>query len=95
VYLKKNTNVEKVFSHVAIDRSTSGGIDGALYQEKAVTSDAFELDIFVEKSALKEENIKKALKNTLDDLVGGQLQLGGNTTKGHGAFTGSYNSENI
>jgi CRISPR/Cas system CSM-associated protein Csm3 (group 7 of RAMP superfamily) len=95
VYLKKNTNVEKVFSHVAIDRFTLGGIDGALYQEKVVTSDAFELDIFIEKSALKEGNIKKALKNTLDDLVNGQLQLGGNTTKGHGAFTGSYNSENI
>jgi CRISPR/Cas system CSM-associated protein Csm3 (group 7 of RAMP superfamily) len=95
VYLKKNTNVTKVFSHVAIDRFTSGGIDGALYQEKAVTSDAFELNIFVEKSAFEEENIKKAMKRTLDDLVNGQLQLGGNTTKGHGAFTGSYNFENI
>lgn len=92
VYLKKSKQNEKVFSHVAIDRFTSGGIDGALYQEKVVTSDVFELDIFVESSAIEDENIKKALKNTLDDLVNGRLQLGGNTTKGHGAFTGSYKS---
>ena len=34
--------------------------------------------------------IKDAFESTLSDLVSGNLQLGGNTTKGHGAFTGNF-----
>jgi CRISPR/Cas system CSM-associated protein Csm3 (group 7 of RAMP superfamily) len=88
VYLNKNKSKEKIFSHVAIDRFTGGGIDGALYQEKVVQTDKFVLDIYVENDALKDDATKAAFNNTIDDLIKGRLQLGGNTTKGHGAFVG-------
>jgi CRISPR/Cas system CSM-associated protein Csm3 (group 7 of RAMP superfamily) len=90
VYLDYNPSEEKVFSHVAIDRFTGGGINGALFQEKAVTSNYFPLHIYVLKDALKDQTIKNAFENALNDLVSGNLQLGGNTTKGHGVFTGKF-----
>lgn len=84
-----------IFNHVAIDRFTGGGMDGALFSEKVISTDKeIELDIFVEKSALENENIIKAFKNTLDDLVNGFLPLGGMTTKGNGVFKGSYELKN-
>jgi CRISPR/Cas system CSM-associated protein Csm3 (group 7 of RAMP superfamily) len=80
----------KVFNHTKIDRFTNGTIDGALFKEKvAAYDDFFTLDIWVENTALQEPSIKKAFENSLKDLVEGQLQLGGNTTKGHGVFTGT------
>ncbi|MDG1434748.1 MAG: RAMP superfamily CRISPR-associated protein [Saprospiraceae bacterium] len=90
VYLDYSKSKEKVFSHVAIDRFTGGGINGALYQEKVVNSNSFQLDIYVLKTALEDIKIKDAFESTLSDLVSGNLQLGGNTTKGHGAFTGNF-----
>jgi len=90
VYLEKDTATEKIFNHVAIDRFTGGGIDGALYQEKVVHTNNFQLDIYIEKDAFKEKNIQAAFEDTLKDLTTGKLQLGGNTTKGHGAFKGSF-----
>lgn len=90
-YIDYLENDIHIFNHVAIDRFTGGGMDGALFSEKVITTDKeIELDIFVDKSAIKEDNIKKAFKNTLDDLVNGFLPLGGMTTKGNGVFTGSY-----
>ncbi len=84
----KTKKAEKIFSHVAIDRFTGGGIDGALFQEKVASVDAFELEIWVHKDGFPEEdkNIEKAWHLTLEDLKDGKLQLGGNTTKGHGVF---------
>jgi CRISPR/Cas system CSM-associated protein Csm3 (group 7 of RAMP superfamily) len=80
----------KVFNHTKIDRFTNGTIDGALFKEKVTAyDDFFTLDIWVENTALEKPSIKQALENTLKDLVEGQLQLGGNTTKGHGVFTGT------
>ena len=92
VYLdEKHANVtKKVFDHVAIDRFTGGGIDGALYQEKAISSNGFMMDIYVEKKAFETGNVKEAFEKSLDDLVRGNIQLGGNTGKGHGAFVGEY-----
>lgn len=90
VYLPQEQIETKVFSHVAIDRYTGGALDGALYQEKVVKTNSFELDIFIEKSAFEDEEIKIAFEAALNDLVKGNLQLGGNTTKGHGAFIGTY-----
>jgi len=92
VYLDKSKAdvSEKVFDHVAIDRFTGGGIEGALYQEKAVSSSGFTMDIFVEKNAFDNKMIKESFENALEDLVSGNIQLGGNTGKGHGAFVGSY-----
>lgn len=90
LYLSMKSVEPKVFNHVMIDRFTGGASDGALYQEKAVKSDTFEVQIFVEKEALKLPHVKKAFSATLDDIVQGKLPLGGNTSKGHGAFIGHY-----
>ncbi len=86
VHMQKKA--EKIFSHVAIDRFTAGGIDGALFQEKVATVDEFELEILVHEKAFPEENpnVKVAWKNTMEDLKKGWIPLGGNTTKGHGIF---------
>lgn len=79
---------EKILNHVAIDRFTGGGIDGALFSASvASTKAATEFKIFVQKSAFKaDKNIEKALRAAIKDLEEGRLQLGGQTTKGHGVF---------
>lgn len=86
----RNLKEEKTFNHVAIDRFTGGGIDGALFQEKAVRTDGFSIKFFVAKHAFTNEKVKQAFEKALTDLTTGELQLGGNTAKGHGAFKGSF-----
>lgn len=82
---------EHIFNHVSIDRYTGGGRDGALYSEKAVkTEKQFTMDIYVEKDAFNNDKIKKAFEAALTDLTNGNLQLGGNTAKGHGVFSGNF-----
>lgn len=79
----------KTFDHVAIDRFTGGGIDGALFQEKTTAQkDEWEIEILVENGV--EEVYVKAFEATLDDICSGMLALGGATTKGHGVFTGTW-----
>lgn len=93
VYLRLIPSNEHIFNHIAIDRFTGGGIDGALFSEKAVTTQIpIVLDFYVSKDALDHDdaNIKKAFQATLDDVTKGILPLGGRTTKGHGVFTGRY-----
>ena len=81
--------IEKVFNHTKIDRFTNGTIDGALFQEKAAHFvGSFTVEIWVENKALEDQSVKDALEKTLEDLTKGELQLGGNTTKGHGIFLG-------
>lgn len=78
---------DKVLNHVKIDRFTGGAIDGALFQERVVTTEnPIEFDIYVEQEALTDRKIKEAFEEALKDLEEGRLQLGGNTTKGHGVF---------
>jgi len=91
VYLPLNPQNKKVFNHTKIDRFTNGTIDGALFQEKAVFyKDGIQLEIWVNEIAFKsDDKIKKAFEQALDDILTGQLQLGGNSTKGHGLFKGS------
>ncbi len=82
---------EKIFNHVAIDRFTGGAIDGALFEERVVQfTEPQTISILVETAAFENNMIKQAFKCALDDLVEGRLALGGNTTKGHGIFKGSY-----
>jgi len=86
---KLDKKESKVFDHVAIDRFTGGGIDGALFQEKTTAqNDEWTIEILLEKGV--EEVYVKALEATLDDICNGMLALGGATTKGHGAFTGTW-----
>ena len=54
-----------------------------LYKEE------IELDIWVDEKAFKSGEIKKAFELALEDITTGQLQLGGNSSKGHGLFKGS------
>ncbi|MCF8342347.1 MAG: hypothetical protein K9I82_15335 [Chitinophagaceae bacterium] len=92
VYLDGEKSVPKIFNHVTIDRFTGGTIDGALFQEKvAQYGDSINIHIWVESTALVNQDIKKAFEQTLEDLTKGNLQLGGNTSKGHGVFIGNYN----
>ncbi|MEZ5038502.1 MAG: RAMP superfamily CRISPR-associated protein [Saprospiraceae bacterium] len=94
IYIPQREVKKKVFNHVAIDRFTGGAIDGALFQEEVITTAEFILDIYIEKVFLenaKNASFKQAFENTLNDLCEGRLQLGGNTTKGHGTFSGKIN----
>lgn len=82
---------KKIFNHVAIDRFTGGAMDGALFSEKVsmLTKGNFNFEIFVDKKAFENKDVKKAFENTLKDICSGLLALGGMTTKGNGMFTGS------
>lgn len=82
-------NHSKVFDHVAIDRFTGGGIDGALFQEKTIAQkDEWEIEILLENGV--EEPFVKAFEKSLDDVCSGMLALGGATSKGHGVFSGTW-----
>lgn len=88
IYLPYDKRQEKVFNHTKIDRFTGGTIDGALFQEKAVRyQNPVTIDIWVDKKAFEEDaDVKKAFEDTLNDIKSGNLQLGGNSGKGHGVF---------
>lgn len=91
-----NKTKEKIFDHIAIDRFTGGGIEGALFQEKTVFDEDEEYEInFILREDLSayEKYFLKALK----DIAQGKLPLGGATTKGHGFFKGKIykNGEEI
>ncbi|WP_295421266.1 RAMP superfamily CRISPR-associated protein [Sulfurovum sp.] len=84
---KVDREEHKVFDHVAIDRFTGGGIDGALFQEKTIAQkDEWLVEILMEKGV--DEVFVQAFESALADVCSGLLALGGATTKGHGVFTG-------
>ncbi len=86
---KLDRDEHKVFDHVAIDRFTGGGIDGALFQEKTIAqSDEWKIEILLENGV--DEPFVKAFEQSLNDVCSGMLPLGGATTKGHGVFTGTW-----
>lgn len=88
----------KIFNHVAIDRFTGGGIDGALFSEKVSykKDKKMTLKIYLSEEEL-DKDIIEALEETLKDICRGLLPLGGMTTKGFGMFTGKLlkNEEEI
>ena len=82
-----------LFAHNSIDRFTVGTIDGALFQEKANTSPAFRLDIFVANATniADSQDFEIALKSfesALRDICTSLLPLGAASSKGHGFFSG-------
>lgn len=89
LYLNEQASV-KLLNHVSIDRFTGGAIAGALFNEEVIYGDqkSFALDIYVEKKALPDINVKEAFSATLLDICNGLLPLGGGTMRGHGSFTG-------
>jgi len=82
IYLDKF--ISKVFEHVAIDRFLGGAKDGALFQEKANSSDKVKVKIYLRKDAMFKDLFEKVLK----DIVSSNLALGGMVTKGYGFFKG-------
>lgn len=82
----------KIFDHVAIDRFTGGAIDGALFQEKTISSkQELKFEILLDKNV--KDKALEAFEKTLDDLCSGMLPLGGYTTKGHGMFSGKWSKK--
>jgi CRISPR/Cas system CMR subunit Cmr4 (Cas7 group RAMP superfamily) len=88
---------QKIFNHVAIDRFTGGGMDGALFSEKVSykADNKISFSLYVQKYQADESNhIEEAIEHTLTDLCKGLLPLGGMTTKGNGIFVGKYSKNN-
>lgn len=81
----------KTFFHNKIDQFTGGTMDGALFQKKVIyDKDAeYTFDIYVENSALADDDIKTAFVQSLRDICTGLLPLGGITNRGNGIFTGT------
>lgn len=81
----------KTFFHNKIDQFTGGTMDGALFQEKVIygKGNEYTLNIYVEDSALDDEDVKKAFEQSLRDICTGLLPLGGITNRGNGMFTGT------
>lgn len=85
---------DKVINHVAIDRFTGGGIDGALFNEKVIngrsSSDTISIDIYVKVDSLKDDSVREAFEKSLQDIANGLLPLGGGVNRGNGSFTGKF-----
>ena len=83
----------KVLPHIKVDKFTGGVMDGALFQEKVSTAENQELveEIWVEKEALQDEDVRKAFEKALQDICDGLLPLGGGTNRGNGIFIGTLN----
>jgi hypothetical protein len=80
---------EKVFDHVKIDRFRGGAKEGALFQEKVVTTDdELEIEIILEQLNKLDKNYIQAFEMALKDLATGMLPLGGSVNRGHGVFVG-------
>lgn len=87
----QSKTTSKIFYHNKIDQFTGGTMDGALFQEKVIydKDTEYEINIYVEKDALNDEDIEKAFKQSLHDICTGLLPLGGITNRGNGIFTGT------
>lgn len=88
VFVENNPVKTKLLNHVAIDRFTGGAMDGALFSEEVISSNAsFNLKI-VAPIDLNNDYIL-AFEAALNDLISGNLPLGGGTMRGHGRFHGT------
>lgn len=95
--IEKREITDKILNHVSIDRFTGGAIEGALFTEKTTFGKGltFETKILVHEAAFNgNENIKKAFKLALNDIVTGMLPLGGGVNRGNGVFTGKITDKN-
>ena len=83
---------DKILNHVSIDRFTGGTKEGALFSEKTTYGQGqpFVLSILANTKALeKDQVIREAFENALEDLRMGMLPLGGGVNRGNGVFTGT------
>ena len=89
--IKEKRFEEKIINHVSIDRFTGGGIDGALFSEKATYAKGEEIKFTVLlNNSIQETDVIVAWENTLNDLCHSMLPLGGAVNKGYGMFTGNW-----
>ena len=95
---RRGHSQDQVFNHVKIDRFTGGGIDGALFSEKAtyVPEEVITFDVllYIENLPNAREAVG-AFECALKDLCSGMLSLGGNVNKGYGRFQGSMSKNGI
>ncbi len=92
---------DKIFNHLKIDRFTGGGIEGALFSEKAIygEGDCYTTEILLDKKNLfnscgkngssEAKRVINTFEKALDDLCNGMLSLGGGVNRGHGVFNGT------
>ncbi len=85
---------EKVMNHVAIDRFTGGAREGALFDEKVCyqTGNTEKITFTLQlnaKACRDNPEAQQAFEAALKDISTGMLPLGGKTTKGLGAFSGT------
>lgn len=93
--IKEKRFKEKIINHVSIDRFTGGGIDGALFSEKATYAKGEEIKFTVLLNRnVTDADVISAWENTLEDLCNSMLPLGGAVNKGYGMFTGKWNKQN-
>jgi CRISPR/Cas system CMR subunit Cmr4 (Cas7 group RAMP superfamily) len=91
----KEVRNDKIFNHLAIDRFTGGGMDGALFSEKVSDLQGNDFNFSVAVKYTDNGLILESLESALSDICKGLLPLGGMTTKGHGVFTGSLYKNGI
>jgi len=95
---KENGEKSHILNHVAIDRFTGGAMDGALFSEKVTYGKGrnYSLKFKVKRSVFdKEPEIITAFENALNDIVTGQLPLGGGVNRGHGVFMGIIKKDGV
>lgn len=97
--IEKKPVVDKVLTHVAIDRFTGGALNGALFNEKTTFGKGqnFELCILADKNAINDsdETICASFEEALKDICKGMLPLGGGVNRGNGVFSGALYKDGI
>lgn len=82
IYIPFNKELETIFEHNSIDRYTGGTIDTALFSEKVFTPN---LPLILRIKTSDKENIRlDVLNRAINDLINGNLAIGGKTNKGYG-----------
>lgn len=79
---------ELLFMHNKIDRFTGGTMDTALFSEKVFTFQQAEFVIKGQGNILENNGFQQAL----EDMLKGNLPIGGKVNKGHGIISGKINS---
>lgn len=89
INMPKASNTKVAF-HIKNDYFTGGTIDGALFQEKSVNGKGHEwrVTIMVNNDAWNEDGAMQAFEQSLADLCGGLVPLGGCVGRGNGMFEG-------
>lgn len=97
--IEKKPVVDKVLTHVAIDRFTGGALNGALFNEKTTFGKGqnFELCILADKNAINDsdETICASFEEALKDICKGMLPLGGGVNRGNGVFSGALYKDGV